>query len=124
MANFSLYAVPFPYDSAYATNRTSPVPVVTAFRPEKEAGNEAALYLYFVSDKHEYRMNGPAYPFLKSETSETHNSTPPGMFALVLLIYKTLESASHTISETSLSFVSRLISPVFRSIRLHQEEDS
>lgn len=124
MANFSLYAVPLPYDCAYAINRISPVPVVMAFRPEKEAGNEAALYLYCVSNKHNYKMSGPAYPFLKSEISETHSSTPPGMFALVLLIYKILKSPSHTISETSLSFVSRLIFPVFRSIRLHQNEDS
>lgn len=45
------------------------------------------------------------------------------MSALVLLIYKTLELPSHTISETLLSSVIRLISPVFRWIRLHQAED-
>ena len=45
------------------------------------------------------------------------------MFAFVLLIYKTLEPSSQTISETLLSSVSRLISPVFRWIRLHQAED-
>ena len=45
------------------------------------------------------------------------------MFALVLLIYKILELPSHTISETLLSSVSRLISPVFSWTRLHQAED-
>lgn len=45
------------------------------------------------------------------------------MFAFVLLIYKTLESSSHTISEALLSSVSRVISPVLRWIRLHQAED-
>lgn len=46
------------------------------------------------------------------------------MSSLVLLIYSTRESPSQTISETLLSFVSWLISPVFKSIRLHQDEDS
>jgi hypothetical protein len=64
------------------------------------------------------------HDLVKLEVSETQISTPPGISALVALMYRRPESLDpdQINSETLLSLVSWVTFPVSRSRRLHHED--